>query len=45
LRGGSWYYGAGYLRGARRYWGSPENMYNDGGFRCARDFDPADLTL
>jgi formylglycine-generating enzyme required for sulfatase activity len=43
-RGGSWYYGADYLRGNRRYSSSPDLVWSDGGFRCARDVDPADLT-
>jgi formylglycine-generating enzyme required for sulfatase activity len=35
LRGGSWYDGPYYVRGANR-WGAPDGTDNDRGFRCAR---------
>jgi formylglycine-generating enzyme required for sulfatase activity len=44
LRGGSWYYEAGYARAANRGNNSPTVHINDIGFRCARDFSPSDLT-
>jgi formylglycine-generating enzyme required for sulfatase activity len=34
IRGGSWYYFAGYCRSARRIYFNPDNRYNYMGFRA-----------
>ena len=40
LRGGSWYYGARYVRVADRYGNSPTGTSDNYGFRCARAVSP-----
>ena len=40
IRGGSWLFGPGSLRVAKRMHSPPNYMYSDLGFRCARDVSP-----
>jgi formylglycine-generating enzyme required for sulfatase activity len=35
LRGGTWFYNGNYLRVSDRSWITPDDWYNDIGFRCA----------
>jgi formylglycine-generating enzyme required for sulfatase activity len=39
IRGGSWYYSAGYSRAACRFWLAPGDRFDYLGFRCARSHE------